>query len=479
MDSERTAPGPLELLDRWRGRFGLVLAPLAAVLTWHSVEQARAPVAALFVVAGVLWVSEAVHPAVTALLVVALAPLLGACSAKEAFSALGNPVLFLFVGSFMIAEAMRLHGLGDRLAHALSERTNGRLGALVATSSSAFLMSMWISNAAATAVVLPIVLSLGRSLGDDAAARRYRSALVLGVAWASSMGGLCTPVGTPPNLIGMRAMRELGLGIDFIGWMRIATPMALLMLVAMWVVLAVVFGIRPGQPAPRPPPIHVRWRAGEVAATCAFAVAIVGWTVPGVLDALGHPAAGTLRARLPEEVTALLAATILFVWPIREADGAKLRRALTWQDAARIDWGTVILFGGGILLGDLANKSGLARVWGEALMELSGAQSAVAITALVTIAAVVLSELASNTAAATLMIPLAIGLADAAQIDRLPPLLGATLGASFGFMMPISTAPNAMAYATGEVTIRQMIRAGVLFDVVGAVVIIAVLALLF
>ena len=274
-------------------------------------------------------------------------------------------------------------------------------------------------------------------------------------------------------------MRGLGLGIDFIGWMRIATPMALLMLVAMWVVLAVVFGIRPGQPAPRPPPIHVRWRAGEVAATCAFAVAIVGWTVPGVLDALGHPAAGTLRARLPEEVTALLAATILFVWPIREADGAKLRRALTWQDAARIDWGTVILFGGGILLGDLANKSGLARVWGEALMELSGAQSAVAITALVTIAAVVLSELASNTAAATLMIPLAIGLADAAQIDRLPPLLGATLGASFGFMMPISTAPNAMAYATGEVTIRQMIRAGVLFDVVGAVVIIAVLALLF
>ena len=153
-------------------------------------------------------------------------------------------------------------------------------------------------------------------------------------------------------------------------------------------------------------------------------------------------------------------------------------RALTWQQATRIDWGTTILFGGGILLGDLANTSGLAKVWGTALLEASGAHSTAAVVALVTLTALVISELASNTAAATLVIPLATGLAQAAGVSPIAAIVGATLGASFGFMMPISTAPNAMAYATGAVTVRQMASAGILFDIIGYIVVVTGVLLL-
>lgn len=458
--------------DVWRMRIGLFGAPATALVVWLGSDGGPAgKLAALFAATAILWISEAIPPAVTALVAVALSVVLGIASAKEAFAALGNPILFLFVGSFMVAEAMSVHGLGARFARATARHARGRLGSLCATSGATFLMSMWMSNAAATAVVLPIALQIARATKD----RRYAAAMVLAIAWGASMGGLCTPVGTPPNLIGMRAAQELpesaGLAaFGFVDWMKVATPPALVMLVAMWVVLALVFRIRPGD---APPPVDVAarpWTRGEVAALCAFVLAASVWTLPGVLDALGVGVAKELKQRLPEEVVALLAAALLFLWPINRR-GEPPRRALSWREAAGIDWGTVLLFGGGILLGDLANKTGLAKAWGEALMSATGASSTWAVVALVTCAALILSELASNTAAATLMVPVAISLAQATGTPVLAALLGATLGASFGFMMPISTAPNAMAYATGEVSVRQMVVAGLLFDVVGFVVV--------
>ena len=460
-------------IEVWRTRLGLVGAPLVAAWVWAASAGGPAgKLAALFTATAILWISEAIPPAVTALAAVALSVVLGIASAKEAFAALGNPILFLFVGSFMVAEAMTVHGLGARFARATARHAKGRLGSLCAASAATFVMSMWMSNAAATAVVLPIALQIARATKD----RRYCAAMVLAIAWGASMGGLCTPVGTPPNLIGMRALQELpeavggALSFGFVDWMKVATPPALLMLVAMWLVLALVFRIRPGD-APPPVDIEARpWSRGEVAALVAFLLAATLWVLPGVLEALGVPWARELRARLPEEVVALLCAVLLFVWPIARP-GEPPRRALSWKEAAAIDWGTVLLFGGGILLGDLANKTGLAQQWGDALVSATGASSTAAVVALVTAAALVLSELASNTAAATLMVPVAIALSQATHTPVMPALLGATLGASFGFMMPISTAPNAMAYATGEVSVRQMVMAGILFDLVGFLVV--------
>jgi len=207
----------------------------------------------------------------------------------------------------------------------------------------------------------------------------------------------------------------------------------------------------------------------------AFALAVAGWLVPGLIEVAspGSLASRWAATHMTEEVVALAASAILFLWPV----GGD-RAALTWGEAARIDWGTIFLFGGGILLGDLAGKTGLTARWGEALVAATGAHSLWAITALVTAVALLLSELTSNTATATLIVPLAITLAQAAHVRIEPPALGATLGASFGFMLPISTAPNAMAYGTGQVTIRQMAGAGLLFDIIGYGVIVAGLRLL-
>jgi sodium-dependent dicarboxylate transporter 2/3/5 len=462
--------------DRWRTRVGFIGAPILAVAIIALGDGSDAnKLSALFAWTAVWWITEAIHPGATAMLAVAASVTLGLATPKDAFAALGNPVLFLFVGSFMVAEAMSIHGLGARFAHATARIAKGRLGALMAMSLATFLMSMWSSNAASTAVVLPIALSNARAVPD----RRYAAAVVLAIAWGASMGGLGTPVGTPPNLIGVRALAGAGAPVDFLTWMKVGTPIGLAMLAFMWLVLALVFRVRPGE-AGAPADVERKpWSRGEIAACTAFLVAVTLWLVPGVLEALDSPLAPPLKKRLPEEVVALFAAGILFVWPIHDrAKGEAPRRALSWSEATRIEWGTVLLFGGGILLGDLANKTGLAASWGSALMDGTGVTSLWGVVALCTAAALVLSEIASNTASATLMVPLAIALATAANVPVIPPVLGATIGASFGFMMPISTAPNAMAYATGAVTIRQMLTAGIVFDVVGYVVVVLGLWLL-
>jgi solute carrier family 13 (sodium-dependent dicarboxylate transporter), member 2/3/5 len=457
--------------DVWRARIGAILAPsVACVIIVVGEGGPKTHLSALFAATAILWVSEAVPVAVTALVAVAMSVVLGIATAKDAFAAMGNPILFLFVGSFMIAEAMNLHGLGARFARAMTRHAKGRLGALIATSGAAFLMSMWMSNAAATAVVLPIALQIARAVND----KRYSAATVLSIAWAASMGGIATPVGTPPNLIGMRALSDASMSVDFFSWMKVGLPISCLMLVAMWLVLAAVFRIRPGVAAPPVVEGKPEWSRGEVAAFVAFMIAVIGWIVPGLLDAAGSQGGDVVKKRVPEEVVALLAAAVLFVWPISK-DG---KRALSWEDAARIDWGTVLLFGGGILLGDLANKTGLAKDWGASLMQVTGAGSTFAVVAIVTLASLVLSELASNTASATLMVPLAFALAQSTGTPPIPAVLAASIGASFGFMMPISTAPNAMAYATKLVTVRQMLMAGIVFDLVGYIAVVAGITLL-
>ncbi len=456
--------------DRARRRIGLIAAPAAAALVLLLGDEGdKTKLSALFCFAGILWICETIPPAVTALLAVAVSVVLGVATAKSAFAALGNPVLFLFVGSFMIAEAMNMHGLGRRFAGAVSRLGSGRLTAMMTTSFAAWAMSLWISNAAATAVVLPIALAVSRSIGDP----RYATALVLSISYGASVGGLGTPVGTPPNLIGLRALKDLGYDLSFTTWMGYGLPIAAVMLVLLWIVLALMFGVRRGGATkiPREPPRA--WTRGEIAAATSFGAAVVLWIGPGIADLAGASFAAAWKERLPEEVAAIMAAALLFLWPTDKKGG----RALTWDDAARIDWGTVMLFGGGVLLGDLANKTGLARDWGELLVRSTGAQSEVALIALVTATSILLSEVTSNTASATLMVPLAVGIAQAAGVPVVPVALAATIGSSFGFMMPISTAPNAMAYGTRMVSIKDMARAGVVFDVLGFFVVTGIVLL--
>jgi sodium-dependent dicarboxylate transporter 2/3/5 len=477
--AERVSDGELRF-ERWRRRGSLVLGPLcgvAAALAEGGGASGR--LAGIMAFAAVWWIGEAVPPAVTALLAAAGVVVLGVAPAKLAFATFGSPMLFLFVGSFFIAEAMKIHGLGARVARVLARRASGRLGMLIALSSAAFVLSLWMSNAAATAVTLPIALSVAGKTRD----RGYAAAMVLAIAYGASVGGIGTPVGTPPNLIGIGRLREAGVEVGFLRWMSVAVPLGATMLVVLWAVLAWRFKVRPGAALPEGfAGVHAPWSRGEIAVTVAFGLAVTGWLVPGLLEAAQPGGAATVwaKTRLGEESVALVAAALLFVWPIAGAapGEAAPRMALSWSEAARIDWGTILLFGGGMLLGDLADKTGLTAGWGRALVDATGAHSLWALTALLTAVAILLSEATSNTATCTLMAPLAVSIAHGAGVSVIPPVLGATLGSSFGFMLPISTAPNAMAYGTGCVSVRQMMSAGIVFDVLGFVVIVGGLRVL-
>ena len=419
--------------------------------------------------------ASATPAAVVALLIAVGAVVLGLASPQVAFAAFGKPQLFLFVGSFFVAEAVRLHGLGERIASAMTRLASGQLSLLLAIGSAAFVLSMVMSNASATAILLPIALAAARGTS-----RQYQAAMVLMVAWAASIGGLGTPVGTPPNLLGLAALRHHGVRLSFVDWMTVGVPIGAVMMVGLAAVLSWRHGVRRGQPlapgdlgrTPRP------WTRGEYSVVMAIGAALLGWTFPSLAHALAEGAAWVrwTETHLTEEVVALVAGCLLFVLPA--GDKLARRPALTWSEATQIEWGVILLFGGGILLGDLAKTTGLSNAWGKTLVELTSADSTWTIMALCTGVAIVLSELTSNTATATLMAPLAVELAVAAGAAPIPCVLGATLGSSFGFMMPISTAPNALAYATGKVRIADMIRGGIVFDVIGFVLILAGLRLL-
>jgi sodium-dependent dicarboxylate transporter 2/3/5 len=481
MDVEEPgAPLPGEEFDRWRARVGLVAGPVLALAAWAaSPAGPQGTLAGLMALCVTWWLAEALPPAAVALLAAVGAIVTGLATPQVAFAAFGEPLLFLFVGSFFIAEAMKVHGLGERLAAAMMARARGRLSLLAIVAVVAFVLSTLMSNSAATAILLPIALSAATAVVRGRADAGFAAAMVLAVAWGASIGGLGTPVGTPPNLIGLRELRSTGLDVTFVQWMALGIPMGLVMLAGMITVLARAFGVRAGQPLGVTTEALTRpWNRGEIAVVVSIGIALVGWLTPSILElaAPGSAVQVWVKARVSEEVPALIAGCILFVLP--GGTGAAKRPALTWAEATRIDWGVILMFAGGVLLGKLAKETGLAATWGEWLVATTGASSTWAITALVTAAAIALSEATSNTATATLMAPLAGGLALAAGAEPIPAVLGATMGSSFGFMMPISTAPNAMAYATGRVSVRQMVRTGIVFDVVGFLVIVAGLRIL-
>ena len=458
-------------------RLGLWLGPAAALAVYAlagSLTGEQRTLSALMVFCAIFWITEPIPMAATAMVAAAGCVLLGVASAEQAFGAFGNPLLFLFVGSFFLAEAMQTHGLGQRLARAVTRLARGRLSLMLALSGSAATISMWMSNVAATAITLPVAVAVAGTLGD----RKLGTALVLAVAYGASVGGICTPVGTPPNLIGIAALRQAGEPIEFLRWMALCVPLAVLMMLVLWFILSLTFGLRPGQPIAAIDSEKQPWNRGEVAVVVAFGLAIAGWLVPGIIEAFAPDAAATAwcKAHLTEEVVALGAGCLLFLLPA--GTRAEPRPALTWREATRIDWGVIILFGGGILLGKLAKSTGLSDMWGTGLVAATGADATWALTALVTGVSILLSEATSNTATATLMAPLAVSLAQAAHVSPVPAALGATLGASFGFMLPISTGPNAMAYATGLVRVRQMMRAGIAFDILGFLIIVGGLRLL-
>lgn len=488
--SDSVSP-PLEALsaaeqrfDRARRTVGLFAGPLLLlVLLAFPVPAPTAEAARLAAVLGLVlvwWMTEAVPIPVTSLLGPALAVALGVGSAAEMFAPFGDPIVFLFLGSFVLAEAMASSGLDRRLALAvLARRTVAAsptrlLAAFVAITAG---ISAWLNNTATAAMLYPIALSVLGALGRAGGADRWGTALMLSVAYAASIGGIVTPVGTAPNMITLGQLETLaGVEIPFFQFMVIATPTALVMLALLvgWLRIAAPPGALLSAGA-----LHL---ASEHAALgplsrrernvlIAFLLTVAAWVGPGLLAVvLGSDStlARDVQRLLPEPVVALFGAGLLFVLPV---DWRARRFTLEWREASRIDWGTLMLFGGGLALGGAMFRTGLAAALGEGLVAWTGSDSLVGLTFLFTWVALVLTETTSNTATATMLAPLVIASAQAAGVSPIPPALATGLAASMAFVLPVSTPPNAIVYASGRVPILAMVRHGAVMELASALVV--------
>jgi sodium-dependent dicarboxylate transporter 2/3/5 len=482
-----------ELFNRRRRTIGLFAAPILLVTLLLAPLPVAPPahrLAAILAMMVVLWVTEALPLAVTALIGPVLAVMFQVAPARAVFAPFADPIIFLFIGSFILAEAMFAHGLDRRIAFgALSSRMVGGSPTriLLVYGAVATGISMWISNTATTAMMFPIGLSIvahmthGRE--SDVRSRNFATAMMLMAAFGASIGGLGTPIGTPPNLIGKGMLERIAhVQISFVEWMTLGVPLAVLLF--MFLVLYFRWRLLKGltiDPS-RTAHIHDELRklgpisAGQRNTLIAFGVTVALWLLPGAFALLGlggSQLARTFEEAVPESVAAMVGAILLFLLPV---NWRARRFTLSWDQAASIDWGIVLLFGGGLAMGALAFSTGLAESMGRGITSLLPVHSALTLTVLFTAVAIVMSEAASNTASANMIVPVAIAVAQAAGVDPLQPALGATLGASMGFMMPISTPPNAIVYSSGHVPITAMMRHGIALDIAGFIAVVVMVS---
>ncbi len=448
----------------------------------------------------VLWISEAIPLAVTALLAPALAVLFDVAPAKQVFGPFAHPLIFMFIGGFMLAEALAVHGVDRRAALWLLTRNFVRgspTRALVVVAWTTFGFSMWINNTATTAMMCPIAIGLCEAIRKlcptDAAAqskqRRFEEGMMLVIAYSASIGGVCTPIGTAPNMIAIAELdRVTGLHFDFARWMAFALPIGIAAQIAM-----LVLTVRRC-----PPPLEratgltdsVRRdlaalgniRSAERRAMIVFGLAIAGWLAPSALRlGLGDDAPATVWAErsLAESTVALLAACLLFVVPASHRESARpagggFAPLLTWDRAAQIDWGTVFLLGSGLALGDLAVATGLADAIGTTLENLlGGGASSLLVLFVITAVTIYVTELVSNTATINMLMPVVIPLAIHTHVDAVPVVVTAAMAASFAFMLPVSTPPNAIVYGTGRVRLPTMVRVGARLNLVCLAILVA------
>ncbi|MEX1170573.1 MAG: DASS family sodium-coupled anion symporter [Chloroflexota bacterium] len=479
--------------DDRRRRIGFLSGPLlfaGVLLAPLGLTTAQQTLAAILGLVIVYWVTEAIPVPATALTALALTAMLGVAPPREIFAAFASPTIFLFIGSFILARAMTVHGLDRRFALrvlSVGGVAGSTYGTLIAFGVVAAVMSAFISNTAATAMLLPIGLGIVGIYGGlirqdapdaDPGTRRLGAALMLMIAYSASVGGLLTPIGSPPNLLGRGFLEsQAGVSLPFLQWSLVAAPVVVTMFAALCLILIAL-----NRPEARRIPGAAMYIAGERRRLGSFStgerntlltflLAVGLWLLPGLVGiTFGEESAAyeEIRARLDEGVVAIVAASLLFVLPL---DRGLLRFTLTWRQAVAIDWGTIILFGAGIALGSLLSSTGLAALVGESLARSLGDASPLTLTILAVMAAVVISETTSNTASVGIVVPIVISLAQAAGMNPAVPALAAIFGASFGFMLPISTPPNAIVYGSGLVPITRMIRSGLVFDVIGAVII--------
>ncbi len=470
-----------------RPSIGLVAGPVAALLILLLPTPAGLPPEGLRTGAAALWMAiwwttEAVPIPVTALLPLVLFPFLGVLPMPEAAAPYAAEVIFLFMGGFFLAAGMESTGLHRRIALEIIRRVGLGperlvLGFMLAT---AFL-SMWISNTATAAMTLPIGIAVVEIFRRDEPREGFPLgvSLMLGMAYAASIGGVATLIGTPPNAIFAGAVAELLDGdVGFGQWMLLGLPVTVVMLPLTWFLLvrvlhppgelqadastvleAEIDSLGPTTPAER----RVAW---------VFGLTALCWVLraPKSLGAFTIPGLQTLAPGIRDSTIAIAASIILFI--LRK--GGPGQRAghpiLSWDRARRIPWGVLLLFGGGLSLARGMESSGLSRWIGSSVEGLSGVPDLVLFAALA-ILFVFLTELTSNAATTTMAMPVLVGAAAAMGSDPIPFMIVATMASSMAFMLPVATPPNAIVFGSDYLTIPQMVKAGLVLNLVAVAVV--------
>jgi sodium-dependent dicarboxylate transporter 2/3/5 len=464
---------------------------LYLLLLWLAPDTLALPARHVLGLAGWMalwWVSEPVPLAATALLPAGVLPALGVVSARDAVAPFANELVFLFLGGFLLAAALERWNAHARVAYALiaaiglsSRRIV--LGVMIATG----VISMWISNTATAAMMYPIVLAITPLFANDRDGKNTQTALLLGLAYAASIGGMGTLLGTPPNLILAGAARELtGQDVTFVSFLAFGLPLVVILLPLCWALLVfVLFPSRAALDASAGVVLRDRrnalgpLRGGELATLVVFAATAVAWlarerkafgdvVIPGLVD---------IAPRVTDATIGIIGALILFIVPARDRDGSS-RALLTWTEARSIPWDVLLLFGGGLSLAAAMESTGLARFLAELLSGL-GTLHPLAIYVGLAVFVLVLSELASNTAVASMMMPVVAALATAVGQPPMLLMLIAALAASTGFALPVATPPNTIVFGSGQLRVRDMVRGGVLLDAIAVVLVVVVVVLVY
>lgn len=449
--------------------FKLVLGPVVAAGAGAAAAAAglsgpEIATAAITGLCAIWWVLEPIPIPATSLIPFAAFPATGVLDHKQVATAYGHHMILLLLGGFILSAAVEKSGVHRRMALGMVRVAGSSGRSLIAGFMvAAAVSSMWISNTATTLVLLPVALALTDDGGDN----RLALPLLLGIAYAASIGGMATPIGTPPNLIFMSNYEKAtGETISFLSWMGIGLPAVIVILPIAWLLLTRRLG---GLKAPEVPR-QGRWSSAEVRVSIVFGLTALAWifrTAPagGWAGAVGATGVG-------DSTIALAAVLLLFV-----ASDDRGEPLLDWKTAKTIPWGLLLLFGGGLAISAGFEASGLSVSLGK-LFGLVASWPAVAMILVICLSVTFMTEVTSNTATTALLMPILIPAAATADIDPEMLMLPATLSASCAFMMPVATAPNAIVAGTRHVTTRDMARTGIWLNLLGALALTALLQFL-
>lgn len=448
---------------------GLLAAGLLfQVLRAFGVSSSEAATGAVALICAIYWVAQPVPIPVTSLIPFAVLPIFGVLDHNEVSASYGHTLVLLLMAGFMLSNAIESCGAHRRMALGMARLVSGRSGAtprrlLLGFMLAAAGMSMWISNTAAVLILLPVVLAT-----TEQTDRRFlRERLLIGVAYASSIGGLGTPIGTPPNLLFMATRAKLGQETwAFSDWMAIGLPIVALMIPLAYFVLQ--HGMLDVKLPPLPRLDRITSREKRV--LFVFGLTALGWITR--IEPLGGWTRWFGAEGAGDSTVAFLGLLLLLTLPA--GDGGRL---MTWRDAERAPWGILLLFGGGLALASAFSESGLSARIATALTGLSSFPEVVMVLG-ICLGVSFLTEMTSNTATAALLMPILGAAANSAGIDPTRLMAPAALSASCAFMLPVATAPNAIIFASGEVRTGFMLKRGVVLNLLGALVITAVVMIL-